>query len=191
MTNTAERLKELFFSTLKLSACTFGGGFVIVPLMRKRFVEELHWIDEGEILDLVAVAQSSPGPIAVNASLMMGYRVAGLKGALAAAVGTVIPPLLIISIISLIYRSVRGNAMVSAAMRGMQAGVAAVICSVVIDMGGAVLKKGGLFAALTMAAVFAAVYFRLVNIAVVIVVCAVLGYLGGLVRKRRAGKDRA
>ena len=63
---------RLFLSTLKLSACTFGGGYVIIPLMRTKFVEELGWIDEQEMLNLTAIAQSSPGPIAVNASILIG-----------------------------------------------------------------------------------------------------------------------
>lgn len=71
---------ELFLSTLKISAFTFGGGYVIVPLMRKRFVEELNWIDEQEMLDLISVSQSAPGPLAVNAALMVGYRMAGIPG---------------------------------------------------------------------------------------------------------------
>lgn len=65
---------QLFLSTFKLSACTFGGGFVIIPLMRERFVKELHWIEEEETLDLTAIAQSSPGSIAINASILMGYH---------------------------------------------------------------------------------------------------------------------
>lgn len=74
------RYRTLFLSALKLSAFTFGGGFVIIPLMRKRFVEELHWIEEQEMLDLTALAQSSPGAIAVNASILVGYHVAGVMG---------------------------------------------------------------------------------------------------------------
>ena len=73
---------QLFLSTFKLSVCTFGGGFVIIPLMRERFVKELHWIEEEETLDLTAIAQSSPGSIAINASILMGYHVAGIPGAL-------------------------------------------------------------------------------------------------------------
>ena len=68
----------LFTSTFTLSAFTFGGGFVIIPLMRKKFVEQLHWIDEEEMMDLTAIAQSSPGAIAVNASILVGYRVAAV-----------------------------------------------------------------------------------------------------------------
>ena len=101
MKGNHKKFRKLFLSTLQLSACTFGGGFVIIPLMRRKFVEELHWIEEEEMMDLTAIAQSSPGAIAVNASLLVGYRVAGIFGALITVSGTVLPPLVIISIISL------------------------------------------------------------------------------------------
>ena len=74
--------KKLFLSTFQLSACTFGGGFVIIPLMRRKFVRELHWINEQEMMDITAIAQSSPGAIAVNASVMTGYQIAGFPGAM-------------------------------------------------------------------------------------------------------------
>ena len=71
-TQAGNPYRQLFFSTQKLSTCTFGGGFVIVPLLRRRFVEELGWIDDQEMLDLTAIAQSAPGAIAVNASILVG-----------------------------------------------------------------------------------------------------------------------
>ena len=132
---------QLFLSTFKLSACTFGGGFVIIPLMRERFVKELHWIDEEEMLDLTAIAQSSPGSIAINASILVGYHVAGIPGALITVVGSALPPLIIISIISAFYQAFRSNKYVSMAMAGMLAGVAAVIFDVVINMAWPILKK--------------------------------------------------
>ena len=110
---------QLFLSTFKLSACTFGGGFVIIPLMRERFVKELHWIEEEETLDLTAIAQSSPGSIAINASILVGYHVAGIPGALITVVGAALPPLIIISIISAFYQAFRSNKYVSMAMAGM------------------------------------------------------------------------
>ena len=85
--SSLQKYRKLFFSTFKLSACTFGGGFVIIPLMRKKFVEELGWIEEDEMLDLTAIAQSSPGAIAVNASILVGYHVAGLPRSYAHSVG--------------------------------------------------------------------------------------------------------
>ena len=132
---------QLFLSTFKLSACTFGGGFVIIPLMRERFVKELHWIEEEETLDLTAIAQSSPGSIAINASILVGYHVAGIPGALITVVGAALPPLIIISVISAFYQAFRSNKYVSMAMAGMLAGVAAVIFDVVINMAWPILKK--------------------------------------------------
>ena len=80
--NSLQKYKKLFFSTFKLCASTFGGGFVIIPLMRKKFVEKLGWIEEDEMMDLTAIAQSSPGAIAVNVSILVGYHVAGFLGAM-------------------------------------------------------------------------------------------------------------
>ena len=103
------KYRKLFISTFELCACTFGGGFVIIPLMRKKFVEELGWIEEEEMLDFTAIAQALPGAIVVNASIMLGYHIAGIPGAILAVLGTVLPPLIIISIISMFYQAFRNN----------------------------------------------------------------------------------
>lgn len=173
--NNFSKYKKLFLSTFKLSACTFGGGFVIVPLMKKRFVEELGWIGEDEMLDLIAIAQSSPGAIAVNASILVGYHVAGFPGAMITVLGTVLPPLIIISIISLFYQAFRDNAIVNMAMAGMLCGVAAVICDVVITMAGSILKKKRILPVLVMLGSFIAVRFFSVNIILIILVCGMIG----------------
>lgn len=165
----------LFLSTLKLSACTFGGGFVIIPLMRRRFVEELGWIDEREMLDLTAIAQSAPGAIAVNASILVGYHVAGIPGALLTVLGTVLPPLVILSVISLFYQAFRHNVFVNMAMAGMLCGVAAVIFDVVINMTKTVLRKKNVLPVLVMLGSFVAVRFLRVNIIIIIAVCGIIG----------------
>lgn len=85
-------LRKLFFTMLYISTFTFGGGFVIITFMKKKFVDELHWIDETEMLDLTALAQSSPGAIAVNAAILVGWRVAGFPGMAVAVLATIIPP---------------------------------------------------------------------------------------------------
>lgn len=172
---SGQKYRELFLSTFRLSACTFGGGFVIIPLMRKRFVEELGWIEEDEMLDLTAIAQSSPGAIAVNASILVGYHVAGVPGAMITVLGTVLPPLMIISVISLFYQAFRDNAIVNMAMSGMLCGVAAVICDVVINMAKAVLKKKRILPVLVMIGSFVSVHFFSVNIIVIILVCGAIG----------------
>ena len=101
------KLFVLFISTFYLSAFTFGGGYVIVTLMRKKFVEEYHWIDEEEMLDLIAIAQSSPGPIAVNGAIVVGYKLYGILGIIVSVLGTIIPPFIIISLLSVFYNLVK------------------------------------------------------------------------------------
>ena len=177
---------QLFVSTLRLSACTFGGGFVIIPLMRKRFVEELGWIEEQEMMDLTAIAQSSPGAIAVNASILVGYHVAGIPGALLTVLGTVLPPLIIISVISLFYQAFRDSAIVSMAMAGMLCGVAAVIFDVVIHMVKTVARQKRILPLLVLLGSFTAVRFFGVNIILVILVCGVIGALDTCRQQKRS-----
>jgi len=182
-----QKYGKLFLSTFQLSACTFGGGFVIIPLMRKKFVEELHWIEEQEMMDLTAIAQSSPGAIAVNASILVGYHVAGVPGALITVLGTVLPPLVIISVISLFYTAFRDNPIVNMAMEGMLAGVAAVITDVVITMTQGVLKQKRLLPVLVMACSFAATRYLGVNIVLIILVCGSVGAADTLYREKKRG----
>ena len=175
---------KLFSSTFQLSACTFGGGFVIIPLMRKKFVEELGWIEEQEMMDLTAIAQSSPGAIAVNASILVGYHVAGIPGALMTILGTVLPPLIIISVISFFYQQFRDNIIVNMAMAGMLAGVAAVVCDMVISMTKNILKLKRRLPVVVLLTSFAAVYFFDVNIMIVILSCGIIGALDTWLRRR-------
>lgn len=171
---------KLFFSTFCLSAFTFGGGYVIIPLMRKKFVEQYHWIEEEEMLDLTAIAQSSPGAIAVNASILIGYRLAGLLGALVTVIGTVLPPLIILSVISVAYTAFQNSLIVQLVLRAMQAGVAAVIADVVITMGWDVLKKKLWLPITIMFGSFVAACFFDVNVILIILVCAVIGLVATL-----------
>ena len=127
-------LLKLFCATFTLSAFTFGGGYVIITLMKDRFVDNYRWLEESEMLDMVSIAQSAPGPIAVNGSIITGYKLRGLLGALAATLGTVLPPFLIICVVSIFYDAFADNFIVSELLEGMQAGVGAVIASVVYDM---------------------------------------------------------
>lgn len=185
MNNKMNKYRTLFLSALQLSTFTFGGGFVIIPLMRKKFVEKLHWIDEQEMMDYTAIAQSSPGAIAVNAAILVGYRVAGIAGALITVLGTVLPPLVILSVISFFYAAFRANQIVSMAMAGMAAGVAAVICDVVFTMGAGVLRQRRVLPVLVMAGAFAATCFFGVNVVVIILVCGVIGALDTIRLERR------
>ncbi len=188
MKNRLQDYCKLFMSTFFLSAFTFGGGYVIIPLMKKKFVDELGWLEEQEMLNIAAIAQSSPGAMAVNASILIGWRVIGFSGAMVAILGTVLPPLIILSVISLFYAAFRDSAVVSAVLKGMMAGVCAVIFDVVILMSGRIIRDKKLLPILIMAGAFLAYFVLRVNIIYIILFCGTLGALVSL-HDKKTGKE--
>lgn len=172
-----KKIIKLFFSTLYLSAFTFGGGYVIVSLMKKKFVDEYHWIDEDEMLDLVAIAQSAPGPIAVNGAIVVGYKLLGVTGIIISVTATIIPPFVIISVISFFYEMFKTNLIVSLMLEGMQAGVGAVIASVCFSMGSGLLKEKNVLYPIIMLGAFMLNYFFKVNVMLIILGCIGIGLL--------------
>ena len=186
---TGERnvLWTLFTSMLYISAFTFGGGFVIVTFMKKKFVDDLHWINEDEMLDMTALAQSAPGAIAVHAAILVGRRVAGFTGMIVSVLGTIVPPITILAVISLFYKAFATNPWVAAVLGGMQAGVAAVICDVVWNLGAKVVKEKSAMSIAIMAGAFIATAFFKVNVIVIILCAAALGVIRLLVERGKAG----
>ncbi len=170
-----QTLAKLFFSMLYISAFTFGGGFVIITFMKRKFVDGLHWMDDQEMLDLAALAQSSPGAIAVNAAILVGWRVGGFLGMAAAVIGTILPPLMILTVISFFYAAFAANPYVSLVLKGMQSGVAAVILDVVCGLGGDVLKTKSAIHVLVMIGAFCATFFFGVNVIYIILAAGLLG----------------
>lgn len=177
-------LWNLFISTFYLSAFTFGGGYVIVTLMKKKFVDTLHWIEEDEMLDLVAIAQSSPGAIAVNGAIVVGYKLAGLLGSFIAIFATILPPFLIISAISVLYDLFRTNIWVSLMLEGMQVGVGAVIASVTYEMGLGVVREHNPLLIIIMIIALIANYILGINVVYIILVCVLLGILQTCIKRR-------
>lgn len=188
--NPRNRLWTLFTSMLTISSFTFGGGFVIVTLMKRRFVDELGWMDEDEMLDIAAMAQSTPGAIAVNAAVLTGTRVGGTIGMLVAVLGTVIPPFVLLSVLSLCYEAFRQLYPVRLALAGMQAGVAAVILDVAWGLGKNVVRKKDRVDLVLMALVFIAQWFTNLNTAVIILSAAAVGLARGLIRLYGKGENR-
>lgn len=188
--NPRNRLWTLFTSMLTISSFTFGGGFVIVTLMKRRFVDELGWMDEDEMLDIAAMAQSTPGAIAVNAAVLTGTRIGGTIGMLVAVLGTVIPPFVLLSVLSLCYEAFRQLYPVRLALAGMQAGVAAVILDVAWGLGKNVVRKKDRVDLVLMALVFIAQWFTNLNTAVIILSAAAVGLARGLIRLYGKGENR-
>ena len=135
------RYLVLFTSLLVISAFTFGGGAVIIPLMRKKMVEELGWLSEEELLDMIAIAQSSPGAVSVNVAAQIGLRTAGIPGLMLAVIATVLPPSVWLILISIFYDSFRSSPAVDAILRSMQPVVAAVILCAALDIFNSIRHK--------------------------------------------------
>jgi len=191
MRETQPSLLTLFLSVFKISAFTFGGGYVIVPLMRRRFSEELKWVAPEEMMDMIAIGQSAPGPIAVNTSILLGYRLMGLKGALVSVLGTALPPLIVLTVVSMFYDAFRESAWVAALLNAMRAGVAAVIADVVWTLAGGVFRKRRALPVALMVAAFLAVWAFKVSVVLVLLACGLAGFLDAWLRARRGGKEGA
>lgn len=181
-------LIKLFISTLYLSAFTFGGGYVIVTLMKKKFVDQYHWIEEEEMLDLIAIAQSSPGAIAVNGAIVVGYKLAGIAGVITAILATILPPFLVISLISVFYQAFRDNLLVSRMLEGMQAGVGAVIASVVYEMFRGIIKGKDPASVFLMIGAFLASCILKINVIDIVIVCGLIGLFRAWIDRKEKKK---
>lgn len=182
----------LFTSTLTLSTFTFGGGYVIASMMEKKFVHELNWIEQDDILDLIAIAQSAPGSLAMNTAIILGYHVAGVQGALIASIGTVLPPLFIMIGVSYAYTAFRDNMIVNNLLLGMQAGVAAIIVNVVFNLAKkVVLQKKVLPIFVMVVSLIAGIVFD-VNILYLLFFSGLIGAASSvrdLISQRKKSKD--
>ena len=187
----ARILFKLFYSCLYISAFTFGGGFVIVSLMKKRFVDEYGWMEESEMLDFAALAQSSPGAIAVNAAILVGWKMGGFLGMLVGVLGMIIPPMAILSIISFFYAIFAENLYVGLVLKGLQAGVAAVIMDVVCGLGSKVLKEKSWLSTTVMLVAFVLAFFCNVNVILLVIAGIVLGILRAVVSMRTKKEGKA
>ena len=169
-------LWKLFKDTFLISAFTIGGGFVIIPLLKAKFVDEYHWIDDDEALNLVAIAQSAPGVVATNASIGLGYRFAGVKGALTAVFATILPPLITIGIIAYCYDLFAKNPFIQLLLKGMQCGATAIIINVAYDLLKKELKKKLVLPILIIVGTFIANYVFKINLMYAVIVDALIGY---------------
>ena len=181
-----EKLKTcltLFLTFLKIGAFTFGGGYAMIPIIEKEMVEKHKWIKSEDILDIFAIAESTPGPIAINSATFIGYKIGGVFGSFCATFGVVLPSFVIISIISLVLREFSDIKAVQYAFNGIRAGVLALIIKALVSM----YKKApkGLFSYILMGASFILAAFTDINVIFVIIGCGVAGLINSLIIKRR------
>lgn len=175
-------LFKLFITNLYLSAFTFGGGYVIVTLMKNKYVDELNWIEEKEMLDLVAIGQSAPGPIAVNGAIIIGFKLAGIKGAFVSMLATIIPPFLIISLVSLFYEAFKSNEVISQILFGMQVAIGAIIASVTYDMARGIVVEDEKVLIIIMIIAFGLTYIYNVSVVYLVIGCGLIGAIQSILR---------
>lgn len=175
----------LFGINMFISAFTFGGGYVVIPMIKKYYVEKKGYFDEDELMKIAAISQSSPGAIAINMSALSGYRVAGVKGLLVSCIAAILPPLFILAIVSAIYSLIRDNVIVNAVLKGMEAGVAALIVDLIVDMYAMIIKEKQWFFTLMTPAVFLLNYIFNINVAILIILCALICVGKVLIERRR------
>ena len=159
---------------LFISTFTFGGGYVVVPMVRRYFVNQRQYFTEEDLMSMAAVAQSTPGAIAINLSALAGYRVAGAVGAVISCIAAVIPPLVILGLVSAFYTAFISNTIVAAVLKGMQAGVAALIVDLIIDMCSMIQKERSFFLTSLIPGAFLANFVLEIHVALILMVCCCL-----------------
>ena len=186
MKEKLKRSLRLFVVFFKIGAFTFGGGYAMIPLIQKEVVDNKKWISDSDILDIIAIAESTPGPIAINSATFVGYKVAGFFGSFFATLGVVLPSFVIISVISLILKEFSEFQAVQFAFRGIRAGVLALILKALISMYKQCPK--GLISYILMALAFVLAAFTPINVIYILIGCAIFGLVSSLIIKRRADK---
>lgn len=185
MKHSLKDLWKIFAAFFKIGAFTFGGGLAMIPLIQKEAVEKHGWVTDDDILEIVAIAESTPGPIAINAATFVGYRAAGVIGSACATFGTVLPSFVIILAISAVLRQFQQLPVVQYAFWGIRAGVLAMLLKSLWTM----FKKSpkGWPAYIAMAAAFVLTTILDVHILIVIVSCGLFGLVTATLIGRRAG----
>lgn len=183
MNNKIPKAIQLFLTFIKIGAFTFGGGYAMLPLIQKEIVEKKHWITDNDILEIVAVSESTPGPIAINAATFVGFRICGFWGALFATLGVVIPSYLIILIISFVLKEFQSIKIIQYAFNGIRAGVLALIIKALWSM--YIQCPKNIISYIIMACSFIFTALLNVNVLIVIISCAILGLETSIVISRR------
>ena len=187
MKNKLKNAMQLFWVFFKIGAFTFGGGYAMISLIQREVVFTRRWMSDDDILDIIAIAESTPGPIAINSATFVGYKTGGFLGALFSTLGVTIPSFTIILIISFFLKQFENLQIVKFAFNGIRAGILALIIKALISMYKQCPKH--IFSYIIMLFAFIAVAFIRINVLAVIIACALAGLLWSLLIARRVNHD--
>lgn len=189
-----EKIKTVllaFLTFLKIGAFTFGGGYAMIPIIEKEVVEKRKWLTSDDLLDIFAIAESTPGPIAINSATFVGYKTSGFFGAFACTLGVVLTSFVIISVISLVLSEFGDNAYVKYAFRGIRAGVLALVLKALVSMYKKCKKYPFAYIVMGASFILAAVVAQFVQIGTIyiLIACAVSGLIYSLIAERRVKRQ--
>lgn len=190
--NKKTGLMDIFLIFLKIGAFTFGGGYAMIALLEDEFVDKRSWLNESEFLDMTAIAESTPGTVAINAATYLGYKLAGFKGALAASLAVCIPSFAIIYVISFFYERFQQITWVASAFKGIQACVVYLILSAGLRMF-IKMKKNvfnvSIFAVVSVSFIFVSLFGISFSSIYYILICGVVGVVVGTLHNMRNRED--
>lgn len=190
--NRKTGLMDIFLIFLKIGAFTFGGGYAMIALLEDEFVDKRSWFNESEFLDMTAIAESTPGPVAINAATYLGYKLAGFKGALAASLAVCIPSFAIIYVISFFYERFQQITWVASAFKGIQACVVYLILSAGLRMF-IKMKKNvfnvSIFAVVSVSFIFVSLFGISFSSIYYILICGFVGVVVGTLHNMRKRED--
>ena len=181
-----KQLFQLFWTFFKIGAFTFGGGYAMIPLIQREVSEKHKWIDESEIINIVAIAESTPGPIAINMATFVGYKNCGVVGSVCATFGVVLPSFLIISVISFALTQFSQILAVKYAFEGIRAGVLALILKALVSMYKKCPKNAPSYILMAVSLIVAA--FLSINVIWIIIFCGIFGIVYSLIAERRSAR---
>ncbi len=182
------RIKVLFLVFFRISLVAVGGGVVMLPLVQNEFVEKRRWMNEDEMVDCLAIVQSLPGLIGVNLSMMTGWKIAGLAGALAGTLGMIVPPFLIILFIAMLFVNMGESALIEQAFLGIRSAVCALILLSAVTMGKKLLKNH-FSVSICVCAFLVLILFPTLNAAWVILAGAIAGLILKIIQKEKCDKS--
>lgn len=170
-----KKIIEMFLAFFKIGAFTFGGGYAMIPLIEEEVVNNKKWIEKDEFLDILVVSQSLPGALAVNCSIFLGYKIAGLIGAIMALLAVILPSFFIILLIAAFFMQFRDNYYVNAAFKGINAAVPLLVLMGAISLGKGLEKN--IRTGLTIVVALVALVFFDIHPIIVIILSALYGVI--------------
>ena len=168
-----KKLLQVFWTFFKIGAFTFGGGYAMIPLIQNEAVEKRHWVTDDDILEIVAIAESTPGPIAINSATFVGYRAAGVLGSVCGTLGVVLPSFVIILALSFVLQEFQALRAVQYAFFGIRAGVLALLLKALWTMYKKSPKGWPAYVVMGLSFLLTAVFS--INVIFVIIGCAIFG----------------